>query len=187
MATIMDLSFPGQWTTTGTSCIPHDGVYMPGPHAGKSENGVLSEQRATKKSTKTKVSPRMEEFPWLHYDEEKEKMFCTVCNKAKRKNILQVVGASTSNIPRSQSMAWTCLGIWNKTGFIIVILQKDSKICEAEVTLTPLVKFANPVIYINNNLPNCLSKSLPWVYANDISISITASSLPQLELVINTV
>ena len=26
------------------------------------------------------------EFPWLHYDEEREKMFCTVCEKAKRKN-----------------------------------------------------------------------------------------------------
>ena len=26
------------------------------------------------------------EFPWLHFDEEKEKMFCTVCKKAKRKN-----------------------------------------------------------------------------------------------------
>ena len=140
-----------------------------------------------KKSTKTKVSPRMEEFPWLHYDEEKRKCFALFAIKQREKNILQVVGASTSNIPRSQSMAWTCLGIWNKTGFFIVILQKDFKICEAEVTLTPLVKFANPVIYINNNLPNCLSKSLPWVYANDISISITASSLPQLELVINTV
>ena len=26
------------------------------------------------------------EFPWLHCDEEKEKLFCTVCKKAKRKN-----------------------------------------------------------------------------------------------------
>ena len=33
----MDLSFPGQQTTTATSCIPHDSVYMPGPRAGKSD------------------------------------------------------------------------------------------------------------------------------------------------------
>ena len=59
MAAIMDLSFPGQRTTTATSCIPHDSVYMPGPRAEKSENGVLG--RATEKSTKTKISPRMEE------------------------------------------------------------------------------------------------------------------------------
>ena len=26
---------------TATSCIPHDSVYMPGPHAGKSENGFF--------------------------------------------------------------------------------------------------------------------------------------------------
>ena len=57
----MDLSFPGQRTSIGTSCIPHDSVYIPGPRAGKSENGVPSERRATEKSTKTKISPRMEE------------------------------------------------------------------------------------------------------------------------------
>ena len=61
MAAIMDLSFPGQQTTAATSCIPHDSVHMPGPCAGKSENGILGEQRATEKSTKTKISPRMEE------------------------------------------------------------------------------------------------------------------------------
>ena len=38
MAAIMDLSFPGQLTATATSCIPHDSLYMPGMHAGKSEN-----------------------------------------------------------------------------------------------------------------------------------------------------
>jgi len=41
MTAIMDLSFPGQQTATTTSCIPHDSVYMPGPRAGKSENGVF--------------------------------------------------------------------------------------------------------------------------------------------------
>ena len=41
MTAIMDLSFPGQRTATATSCIPHDSVYMPGPHAGKSENGFF--------------------------------------------------------------------------------------------------------------------------------------------------
>ena len=35
MTAIMDLSFPGQQTTTATSCIPHDSVYMPQPRAGK--------------------------------------------------------------------------------------------------------------------------------------------------------
>ena len=34
---LMDLSFPGQWTATAASCIPHDSVYMPGPRAGKSD------------------------------------------------------------------------------------------------------------------------------------------------------
>ena len=38
MTAIMDLSFPGQQTTTATSCIPHDSVCMPGPRTGKSEN-----------------------------------------------------------------------------------------------------------------------------------------------------
>ena len=36
MTAVMDLSFPGQWTATATSCILHDSVYMPRPHAGKS-------------------------------------------------------------------------------------------------------------------------------------------------------
>ena len=39
MTTIMDLSFPGQWTATATSCIPHDSVYMAGPRA---RNGFFS-------------------------------------------------------------------------------------------------------------------------------------------------
>ena len=38
---IMDLSFPGQQTTTATRCIPHNSVYVPGPCAGKSENGFF--------------------------------------------------------------------------------------------------------------------------------------------------
>ena len=41
MTAIMDLSFPGQRTTTATSCIPQDSVYMPGPRVGKSENGFF--------------------------------------------------------------------------------------------------------------------------------------------------
>ena len=41
MTAFMDLSFPGQRTATATSCIPHDSVYMPGPRAGKSENGFF--------------------------------------------------------------------------------------------------------------------------------------------------
>ena len=41
------------------------------------------------------------------------------------------------------------------------------------------------LIYIND-LPNCLSKSLPQMYADDTSISIAASSLPELESVLNT-
>ena len=36
------------------------------------------------------------------------------------------------------------------------------------------------LIYIND-LPNCLSKALPRMYADDTSISIAASSLPELE------
>ena len=41
------------------------------------------------------------------------------------------------------------------------------------------------LIYIND-LPNCLSKALPRMYADDTSISIAASSLPELESVLNT-
>ena len=37
MTAIVDLNFPGQRTTTATSCIPHNSVYMPGPCAGKSD------------------------------------------------------------------------------------------------------------------------------------------------------
>ena len=41
MTAIMDLSVPGQRTATATSCIPHGSLYMPGPCAGKSENGFF--------------------------------------------------------------------------------------------------------------------------------------------------
>ena len=41
MTAIMDLSFPGQRTATAASRIPHDSVYMPGPRAGKLENGFF--------------------------------------------------------------------------------------------------------------------------------------------------
>ena len=41
------------------------------------------------------------------------------------------------------------------------------------------------LIYIND-LPNCLSKALPRMYADDTSISIAASSLPELASVLNT-
>ena len=41
MTAIMDLSFPGQRTAKATLCIPHDSGYMPGPRAGKSENGFF--------------------------------------------------------------------------------------------------------------------------------------------------
>ena len=82
ITTIMDLSFPGQRTATATSCIPHDSVYMPGPCAGKSENGFFR------------------------------------CDTWQ-----EVIGSCT----------------W------LQIFQNDSKICEAEVTLTPLTnKIANP-------------------------------------------
>ena len=62
---------------------------MPGPCAGKSENGIHRERRATKKEPKRRFRQEWKkEFPWLHYDEEKEKTFCTVCEKVKRKNPL---------------------------------------------------------------------------------------------------
>ena len=41
------------------------------------------------------------------------------------------------------------------------------------------------LIYIND-LPNCLSKALPRMYADDTSISIAAGSLPELESALNT-
>ena len=37
-----------------------------------------------------------------------------------------------------------------------------------------------------NDLLSCLSKTLPRMYADDASISIAASSLPELELALNT-
>ena len=40
------------------------------------------------------------------------------------------------------------------------------------------------LIYIND-LPNCLTKALPRMYANDTSISIAASSLSELKLALN--
>ena len=40
------------------------------------------------------------------------------------------------------------------------------------------------LIYFND-LPNCLSKALPRMYADDTSISIAASSLPELESALN--
>ena len=40
------------------------------------------------------------------------------------------------------------------------------------------------LIYIND-LPNCLSKALPRMYTDDTSISIAASSLPELESALN--
>ena len=48
MTAIMDLSFPGQRTTTATSCIPHDSVYMPGPRAGKSDTWLQIFQNDSK-------------------------------------------------------------------------------------------------------------------------------------------
>ena len=81
MAAFMDLSFPGQRTTTATSCIPHNSVYMQGPHAGKSKNG------------------------FFHCD------------------------------------TW------------LQIFQNDSKICEAEVTLTPLInKICKPCSSVHEAL-----------------------------------
>ena len=104
MATIIDLSFPGQRTATATSCIPHDSVYMPGPLAGKSENGFF------------RCDTRLQ------------------------------------------------------------IFQNDSKICEAEVTVTPLIKkICKPWTPINlcgqKPLASCqstesLKKSTPLLNAN---------------------
>ena len=41
------------------------------------------------------------------------------------------------------------------------------------------------LIYIND-LPNCLTKSVPRTYADDTSISIAASSLSKLETLVNS-
>ena len=48
MTAIMDLSSPGQQTTTATLCIPHDSVYMPGPRAGKSDTWLQILQNDSK-------------------------------------------------------------------------------------------------------------------------------------------
>ena len=61
MTAIMDLSFPGQRTAKATSCIPHDSVYMQGPRAGKSENGLLD-------SKYSKMTPKFvkQKSHWLN-------------------------------------------------------------------------------------------------------------------------
>ena len=86
MTAIMDLSFPGQRTITASSCIPHDSVYMPGPRAGKSENGFFRCDT------------------WLQ------------------------------------------------------ILQNDSKICEAEVTPTPLINKICKPCYVRYILSRCVQQ-----------------------------
>ena len=115
MTAIMDLSFPGQRTATATSCIPHDSVYMPGPRAGKSENGFFRCDT------------------WLQ------------------------------------------------------IFQNDSKICEAEVTLTPPInKICKPCVakvskYGKSEYPQALNASYTfqplmsfWLNIKDISVTVFA-------------
>ena len=105
MAGIMDLNFPGQRTTTAKFCIPHDSAYSLYWHArtiaGKSENGILRERRATEKSNKINILPRMEERIFVVILWKKEKMFALFARKQREKIYLQVVDASTSNIQRS--------------------------------------------------------------------------------------
>ena len=103
------LSFPGQRTTTATSCIPNNSVYMPGPCAGKSENGVLSEQRATEKSTKMKILSRMKErisMVTFWWGKGENVLNCLQESKEKKSICKSLVDASISNIQRSQSMLW---------------------------------------------------------------------------------
>ena len=57
MTAIMDLSFPGQRTTTATSCIPHDSVYMPGPRAGKSDTWLQIFQNDSKICEEVTLTP----------------------------------------------------------------------------------------------------------------------------------
>ena len=64
----MDLSFPGQQTTTATSCIPHDSVYMPGPRAGKSDTWLQIFQNDSKIcEAEVTVTPLINKIckPWL--------------------------------------------------------------------------------------------------------------------------
>ena len=65
MTVIIDFSFPGQWTTTATSCIPHDSVFMPAPHARKSEKGFFVMIIDSKYS---KMTPKFvkQKWHWLH-------------------------------------------------------------------------------------------------------------------------
>ena len=57
----MDLSFPGQQTTTANSCIPHDSVYILGPRAGKSDTVILD-------SKYPKMTPKFvkQKSHWFH-------------------------------------------------------------------------------------------------------------------------
>ena len=70
-----------------TSCFHHDNVYVPEPCAEMASSSKRASEELPKQAVKRRFRGEWKkEFPWLRYDEEKKKMFCIICEKAKRKN-----------------------------------------------------------------------------------------------------
>ena len=65
-AKIVQMTSLKLWTTTTTLCTPHDSVYMPGPHAGKSENGFFWLWYLTPKYSKMTPKFVKQKSHWLH-------------------------------------------------------------------------------------------------------------------------
>ena len=133
----MDWSFLGQWTTTVTSCIPHNSVYMPGPRAGKSKNGVLSKWKGhrIKYQNKDFVKNGRKNFRGYTMMRKRRKPFALFARKQREKS--PFASGECINFQHStltKHAAKLVCDTW------LQILQNDFKICEAEVTLTPLMK-----------------------------------------------
>jgi len=72
---------------------------MPGPRAGKSENGVLGERRATEEKYQNKDFTKngRKNFRGYTMTRKRRKCFALFARKQREKIHLQVVDASTSN------------------------------------------------------------------------------------------
>ena len=97
-----------------------------------------------------------------------------------------------------QGHTWVYMGIQGYTGVYpwSLLSKRSSKKCVVNGELSgscavtcgvPQGSLIGPLLFLIyiNDLPNCLTKALPRMYADDTSVSIAASSLPELELALN--